>query len=901
MPCVRAFVAALVLVVSLLPVPAKSQVKANPGDNLNVDGQTIETTTATTPALWAAGGTITGTGTTASTTGLSSEGALADSGGQITLTNSSISTTNLGDSFGLRTIGAGSSIAVTNTTVTTQGIGVHAVQNDGGSITISGGSITTNGDGADGLIGNAGTITTSGTTITLNGAGAVAAWATSPASIGLTNTTIILNGAKNYGLFSNFKGTVTMNGGSITATGDNSIGAYSGGSFGSGIIDMTGVTVQLQGTGQTGLKVDLGSVMTFANGSVTVQGAGAFGLLMNGNSDTNTLTVSGSTVTAPDGTTIGFQGNQGTINFTNGSTVTGGAGGLMLVKHLTDPTNPGVATLTADNSTLTGDITLDGAAANTADITLRNNATLTGDINVDTANGAFADLAVQSGAIFTGATQDVRNVTTSGGTWNVTADSTVTGTLTNGGLVSFVSGGPFKTLTTTNYVGNGGTLTINTALGDSSSPTDQLIVNNGTISGVTGITVNNAGGTGDVTLGNGIPIVVAQGTTTSDPTAFTLTKAVTAGAYIYALLRGQSGTTQELNSWYLCSTTDCLNAGGQTGPGGPFIPPLGPPPLPPGQPLYHGGTPMQSLYGTMARQLGLLTLGTFHERNGDQRLADTGGRERTWARIFGEHTEQAHGGTVRPSFDGDFVGLQGGADLWQFASLPGHRDNVGLFAAYTEGRAHVSGLVFAMPGLFAGSTDFNATSLGAYWSHIAPAAGWYTDAVLMGTLYDGDGRTRHATDVGVEGSGVIASFEGGFTLARFMGFKLEPQAQLVYQYINLDEAHHANSSVDHHTPDALHGRIGLRLAADQLPWLLRPYLKANIWQDFVGSDRTTYGGVTELVLHHRATTLELGGGFTAQISPNVALWASADWSTDIGGNEQERESVSGNAGLRIVW
>ena len=135
-----------------------------------------------------------------------------------------------------------------------------------------------------------------------------------------------------------------------------------------------------------------------------------------------------------------------------------------------------------------------------------------------------------------------------------------------------------------------------------------------------------------------------------------------------------------------------------------------------------------------------------------------------------------------------------------------------------------------------------------------------------------------------------------------MGLKLEPQAQLVYQYVNLDEAHHNNSDVDHRTPDALHGRIGLRLAADQLPWLLRPYLKANIWQDFVGADRTTWGGgADELVIRHRATVLELGGGFTAQIAPSVALWASADWSTDIGGDEQERESVSGNAGLRVVW
>ena len=85
--------------------------------------------------------------------------------------------------------------------------------------------------------------------------------------------------------------------------------------------------------------------------------------------------------------------------------------------------------------------------------------------------------------------------------------------------------------------------------------------------------------------------------------------------------------------------------------------------------------------------------------------------------------------------------------------------------------------------------------------------------------------TRDGLRVGVDGTGVIASLEGGFTLARFMGLKLEPQRQLVYQYINLD-ADDLFAEVTHRTPDAFHGRVGLRLAADNWPWMLRPNLKA---------------------------------------------------------------------------
>ena len=710
-----------------------------------------------------------------------------------------------------------------------------------------------------------------GTDSVLSGVGAIT-------KVGLGDVTFLANNT--------FSGGLNVNEGSVTA-------GIAGTAFGTGL-----------------LRVAAGATADLANFDTTVGGLFGAGDVTLG---TATLTVDQAVNTTFSGVISGKGGSlvkdgAGTLTLTGTNTYTGGttisAGTLQLGDGgatgsiVGDVLNSGTLIFNRSNEyDFTGQISGNGAVEQNG----------SGTTIFNTAQIYTGPTTINAGALVVNSTLEsavtVNAAGTLGGVGTINNDVTNAGTLAPGfGLTA-----PGAKMTIKgDYTGVGptGTLAINAFLGDNTnSVTDQLIVNNGSMKGTTGIVVSSDPlSPGGDTTGNGIPIVVATGTTTTTTDAFKLGKDPTGGTTVYALQRGQTGTAQELASWYLCATTDCLNNGAQTGPGGPFTQQGPGPVLPPGQPLYHGGTPMQSLYGTMARQLGLLTLGTFHERNGDQRLADTGGRERTWARLFGEHMEQSHAGTVRPSFEGDFVGLQGGADLWQFASLPGHRDNVGMFAAYTEGRAHVSGLVYGMDGLFAGSTDFNATSLGAYWSHIAPAGGWYTDAVLMGTLYDGDGRTRHATDVGVEGSGVIASLEGGFTLARFMGLKLEPQAQLVYQYVNLDEAHHNNSGVDHHTPDALHGRIGLRLAADQLPWLLRPYLKANIWQDFVGADRTTWGGgADELVIRHRATVLELGGGFTAQIAPNVALWASADWSTDIAGNEQERESVSGNAGLRIVW
>ena len=807
---------------------------------------------------------------------------------------------------------AGDSIAITNSGTIGGG--------NGGNAPLTGNTPRSpGGDGGHGIIGNNNTITNSGTIQGGNGGNAagdnpVAGAASGGAGgDGITGSdlTVINSGTIANGLGGTVRfGNPGSDGHAITFTGGTNRLELHATSIIKGIVDATaGVsnTLALGGTApgsfDVGLIGPLGGTQYRGFQTFEVTGSAIWTLTGIPSQDTpwqllgGTLSVDNTIRLGPEATSkLTFNG--GTLQVT-GTTFTdfgarpiewtAGGGGIDIVEKA----NTFMVTQVLSGGPLkVNPLNGQGTLKLTASDTFTATDVYNGALLIDGTNTLNSPVTVHAAGTLGGNNAAIIN-----------GDVINAGTLAPGFGLAVADAG--KTMTITgNYTGQNGQLAINAFLGDNTnSKTDQLIVSNvinGTMGGSTAINVTvDPTSPGGTTTDNGIPVVLATGMTTTDPKAFTLGKDVTAGAKGYVLLKGQSGTPQDLNSWYLCSTTDCVNAGGDAGPG--FIPPLGPPPFfPPGQPLHHGGTPMQSLYGTMARQLGLMTLGTFHERNGDQRLADTGGRERAWARLFGEHMEQSHAGTVRPSFDGNFVGLQGGFDLWQFASLPGHRDNVGLFAAHTEGRAHVSGLVYGVDGRFAGSTDFNATNLGAYWSHIAP--GWYTDAVLMGTLYDGDGRTRHATDVGVEGSGVIASLEGGFTLARFAGLKLEPQAQLVYQYVNLDEAHHNNSTVDHRTPDALHGRIGLRLAADSLPWILRPYLKANIWQDFVGADRTTWGGgADELVIRHRGTTLELGGGFTAQIAPNVALWAAADWSTDIGGNEQERESVSGNGGLRITW
>ena len=109
---------------------------------------------------------------------------------------------------------------------------------------------------------------------------------------------------------------------------------------------------------------------------------------------------------------------------------------------------------------------------------------------------------------------------------------------------------PGTVLMTTSYTGDGGTIAMNAFLGGDNSPSDRLVINGGTASGTSGLRITNTGGSGDLTLGNGIPVVVATNGGTTAPGAFGLSGAVVAAPYEYFLFRGGVTPGNE-NDWFL--------------------------------------------------------------------------------------------------------------------------------------------------------------------------------------------------------------------------------------------------------------------------------------------------------------------------------------------------------------
>ena len=218
----------------------------------------------------------------------------------------------------------------------------------------------------------------------------------------------------------------------------------------------------------------------------------------------------------------------------------------------------------------------------------------------------------------------------SGGTLDLNGFSQTVPSVTNAGLVNMGTGtAPGTVLTTTNYIGTGGTIAMNTFLGADGSPSDKLVINGGSATGNSFLRITNAGGPGAQTVANGIQVVQAINGGTTAPGAFTLAGEVRGGAFDYFLFRGGLGGSSP-NDWFLRSTfivgpvpPDAARADADRSL--PTDPP--PEPLPPG--VFPIIGPEIATYGVVqpiARQLGMTTLGTLHERTGDTSLIANMGR-----------------------------------------------------------------------------------------------------------------------------------------------------------------------------------------------------------------------------------------------------------------------------------
>ncbi|MFJ4142560.1 autotransporter outer membrane beta-barrel domain-containing protein [Pseudomonas sp. NPDC089734] len=533
------------------------------------------------------------------------------------------------------------------------------------------------------------------------------------------------------------------------------------------------------------------------------------------------------------------------------------------------------------------------------------------------------------------------------GTLNVDASSSLTSvsgsivpfasarlaTLENAGILDLGTDGSSTRDTLTvqgNYTGQNGQLLLQSELGADDSPSDKLVVSRGLISGTTQITVNNQGGVGALTLQNGIEVVQAADGASSDPSAFSLKNSLAVGAYQYYLFKGGVTAGSE-NSWFLRSSVISVPLEA-TPPASEPVPPEPPAPAPPetpqptppaaqpasAQPTPAPGTPPLPapvrgaapvpLYRLEVPNYAVLppaivvmaraALGTFHERQGDQRLLnETGPVPAGWARLFGHDFRQGWSGTVSPAVDASLEGYQIGHDL---VALQDRNQRVGLFVAHTRLDGHVKGFAEGFKDRRTGKLNLKGDSLGLYWTLIDPA-GWYVDAVAMGTRLDGYSRSDRGVRLDTEGHALSLSIETGYPVALTPDWVVEPQAQIIHQRLDLDSQ---NDGISHvafdsqpYTTARLGGRLEGRYRLRGIP--VEPFMQGNLWRDFGGSDTVTFDHADRIKTRHSSTRADLGIGLTARVSGEVSLYLSTDYSRNL--DDNDLDGLRGTVGVRVSW
>lgn len=270
-----------------------------------------------------------------------------------------------------------------------------------------------------------------------------------------------------------------------------------------------------------------------------------------------------------------------------------------------------------------------------------------------------------------------------------------------------------------------------------------------------------------------------------------------------------------------------------------------------------------------------------------------------WERVYGQASRQAESDFLASQFSGN---LPKGPALYTLKNDSGHTQRVGLVGGQSQFQGNSNGMLtsHALADPRHDSLNLEGPSLGAYWSLTGPQ-GWHVDLTASGGRVNGFSRTEQGTLHAAEGNAVTLSVEGGFPIGISENWVVEPQAQLVNQRISLDAPNAANGNASSSDLTSWSGRVGARLKGSYeirgLP--VEPYVRTNLWHTVYSGDTVSLDQVDKISSSRKSSTVELGLGLVARVSPIVSLYVSADYSSDV--DDNDLNGLIGSLGVRMRW
>ncbi|WP_434779143.1 autotransporter outer membrane beta-barrel domain-containing protein [Neisseria sp. Ec49-e6-T10] len=411
------------------------------------------------------------------------------------------------------------------------------------------------------------------------------------------------------------------------------------------------------------------------------------------------------------------------------------------------------------------------------------------------------------------------------------------------------------------YVSNSGSLIVDTVLneGDVNSASDMLVVDSTELaSGATSVFVNNVGGTGAQTVGDGIEVIRVLDETQSAAGAFKLGQRVLAGAHEYDLFQHGVDSSIQDGNWYLRTLAS-------------------PPP--------ETGIYLNNLFigSTMFMH-------TLHDRLGEPQYTDSYKNtvERRnigegWVRIVGNHTESKQSNKT-VNVDTDSVLVHFGGDIARWTDEKNNFWLFGLMGAYGHSKSDAEGTpLYTQSGIKRTATGkIDGYSVGAYatwYGNEDKPTGPYIDTWAQFGWYDNKIQGNTLKEESFDSKGWTASIEAGYAFIlndrEKRQWMIEPQAQIAYSAYDIDDHYYNGMYVHDADANGLITRLGARLySRDKLDGdSIQPFAEINWWHS--SAKNSLKFSDTTLDSGEPKNRYELKAGFQGKLSQRWQLWGHA--------------------------
>ena len=273
-----------------------------------------------------------------------------------------------------------------------------------------------------------------------------------------------------------------------------------------------------------------------------------------------------------------------------------------------------------------------------------------------------------------------------------------------------------------------------------------------------------------------------------------------------------------------------------------------------------------------------------------------------WDQLYGQPSRQAQADYISQAMAVPGTHELKGPAILTLQSAGGHTQRVGLVGGTSQYPLNNKGAQIppVMSDPNRDGLNLRGQSLGAYWSLTGPQ-GWHVDLTASGGRVNGFSRNEQGTRRATEGSAMTLSVEGGFPIGLGENWVIEPQAQLINQRITLDTPYAGSGNASSSDLTSWSGRVGAHLKGsyDISGMPVEPYVRTNLWHTVYSGNAVTLDQVDKISSSRKSSTVELGLGLVAKVTPTVSLYVSADYSSDV--DDNDLNGLIGSLGVRMRW